>query len=492
MKRLVFIDILVIALYAFIACDKQPVDSGDESDSIPAEWWKSMGSVMRYMPGQDSLTAQQIASNLDNLKSDGFNVIHITAPYHSPGFTPWWGLRVTDYFDINRNLGSSMTDFKYLVDECHSRGIPIIAFINLNYGDPSSDIWVKAASDRSNGINSPESNYFLFSDINSGTPGANEYFGNDGSWIWSSEASSYYWSFWRREGLAEPSYNWGSQDWRDYAASVVTFWMDTGIDGLIIDAVHFMLNCDMSIMRTYVTDVINSYPNSLSIPEGGGAYNDDPVGWITQGGFNGIDHQGLVSDWARIGQSVNNALASGDPSPIEQALVDYHDRVQDAGGVLWNYPKWYIFDRNDPNYRLLEVATMLSTGQMLDWRNEYTSRFPGWGESQIDDLHAIMYAGSHNPALNPWGTRTKLSTNNDNAYYAFKRSNGEQDVLVVLNYQKSSQNITVNLSNSGISTGQTPLELFTNTSGPTISSNSYTVTLPALGYAAYEVGGGTP
>ena len=59
------------------------------------------------------------------------------------------------------------------------------------------------------------------------------------------------------------------------------------------------------------------------------------------------------------------------------------------------------------------------------------------------------------------GQRTCIPSNDDSKYTVFKRSNkdGKVSALVIMNFQNSTETISVNLKNTGILLGQTPLNL---------------------------------
>ena len=84
-----------------------------------------------------------------------------------------------------------------------------------------------------------------------------------------------------------------------------------------------------------MTDVITSYGVKYSQPEGAGAFRDDPVSWVTDGGWACVQDYGLGIFWEKGSNVVTKAIESGDPRPIEPALRNYHDRVVEAGGVLF-------------------------------------------------------------------------------------------------------------------------------------------------------------
>ena len=121
-------------------------------------------------------------------------------------------------------------------------------------------------------------------------------------WAWSERAGKYYWSKWAGVDLAGkdvrlPQYNWGSAAFQEEAEKIVRFWMDTGIDGMIIDAVNWYVDHTWALGRRRMTDVIASYDNSYSQPEGAGGFREDPVAWITEGGWNSVQDYGLGIWW---------------------------------------------------------------------------------------------------------------------------------------------------------------------------------------------------
>ena len=54
--------------------------------------------------------------------------------------------------------------------------------------------------------------------------------------------------------------------------------------------------------------------------------------------------------------------------------------------------------------------------------------------------------------------------------------------LVIMNFQNSTETISVNLKNTGILLGQTPLNLLDGDNIPPVLSEDYHITLPPYGY----------
>ena len=58
----------------------------------------------------------------------------------------------------------------------------------------------------------------------------------------------------------------------------------------------------------------------------------------------------------------------------------------------------------------------------------------------------------------------------------------ESLALVIMNFQNSTETISVNLKNTGILLGQTPLNLLDGDNIPPVLSEDYRITLPPYGY----------
>ena len=163
-------------------------------------------------------------------------------------------------------------------------------------------------------------------------------------------------------------------------------------------------------------------------PEGGGAFYEDPLGWIQEGGWNSVQDYDLFIWWEKR-NVIGTALDTGDPRPIEQSLREYHDRVVAAGGVLY----FYFPPIPEPPKDRLAKAMLASVGDLL---------------------------ASNPPSGSP----------------------DEERILAVMNFQPTPQTVEVDLS--GVA-GETFVDL---TSGERAARrNPLPVKLPAYGYRFYRV-----
>ena len=247
--------------------------------------------------------------------------------------------------------------------------------------------------------------------------------------------------------------------------------MDTGLDGMIIDAVNWYVGHTWEQDRRYITDVIRSYGNVYLQPEGGGAFYEDPLGWIQDGGWNSVQDYELIIWWEKK-DVIGTALKTGDPRPIERALRNYHDRVVCVGGVLYfTFPQ----PEDSPKKKLAQ-AIFASVGDLLSSGPPSGPPDENWG--------LLLRTKSIHPAFHNISSRRSIPTNADDKYYAFIRTakDGSERILAVINFQPTPQTVEVDLS--GVA-GETLVEL---TGGENVARrNPFPVELPAYGYHFYRV-----
>jgi hypothetical protein len=226
-------------------------------------------------------------------------------------------------------------------------------------------------------------------------------------WLYSERAGKYYWTKWagvdsRGSKVRLPQYNWGSREFQEEAEKVVRFWMETGIDAMIVDAVNGYVDHTWEKGRRRMTEVIASYGNTYSQPEGGGGFHEDPVAWITEGGWNSVQDYGLGIWWEKGSDVIESAINSGDPRPIERVLRDYHDRVVAAGGVLYHFPPRF----KDPEKQALALAVVACAGDLV--AAQYPRDLQGGSETKW-----LLGAKRTHPALQQLSARRHLPTRAD-------------------------------------------------------------------------------
>jgi hypothetical protein len=469
---------------------------------LPPRWWESAPAIARVGPrGKEghgfALERTRAAASLDDLRKAGFTAIEVFAPAH--GGKSFGGLDTIDRYRVDPALGT-MDDFRGLIELAHARGMAVVAFDNLGYSSIEAVDFLKACDDVKAGRASKEASFYLWSDrANAPPPGhqaGNTFFmvrpthlpgGKPGTfydstkhefWAWSARAGKYYWSKWAGVDLAGkdvrlPQYDWGSAAFQEEAEKIVRFWMDTGIDGMIIDAVNWYVDHTWALGRRRMTDVIASYDNSYSQPEGAGGFREDPAAWITEGGWNSVQDYGLGIWWESGSDVVRNAIETGDPRPIERALRDYHDRVVAAGGTLYQYAAKF----KEAPQQAFATAVVVAVGDLLGAR--YPDDFP-----LAPETTRLLELKRQHPALQQLSTRRQIPTNADDKYYAFLRTaaNRSERVLVMMNFQNAPATVTVDLSGVA-TTGLTNLR----TSASIPPQARLSVDLPPYGYELFAV-----
>lgn len=437
-------------------------------------WWESASAsipvFIRDRPGKDAVfpiaSAEGSARRLDELRDRGVAAIEVYAP--AEGGNSFLGLDTINRYRFEPKAGT-MDDFRRLIRQTHERGMKIVSIDNLGYSSVEAVDFLKACDDVRAGKDTRESRFFVWGDSADapipGSAGTDRYFmvrprhlpgrGPGGFvdtskqefWQYSERAGKYYWTKWDGVDLAGnkvrlPQYNWGSAEFQEEAEKIVRYWMDTGIDGMLIDAVNWYVGCTWESNRKRMTDVISSYGKMFSQPEGSGAFRDDPVAWVTDGGWTCIQDYGLAIYWERGSNVVTKAIESGDPQPIEPALARYHDRVVDAGGTLYfNPPKF-----EDARKSHLAMAFAAAAGELIClaavidnlWSPVAPDEEEGW----------ILKLKAKHPAMYNLSRRRSIRAAAPDRHYALLRSarNCEDRVLTVMNFQPEPQSVEVDLS----------------------------------------------
>jgi glycosidase len=228
-----------------------------------------------------------------------------------------------------------------------------------------------------------------------------------------------------------PKNDWADEGWREEVEKIVRFWMDTGLDGLTIDAPIFYIGMTWEENNRRISNVIQSYGNTFLQPEG-----SQRTGWITEGNYNSMLDYGIF-EWSESEEdAIDLAIKTGDPRAIEDVLMRYRDVRVAHGGVLSKTVRAY----ENPKLRHLYRATVAAIGDILI----YSRRA---GSPDAEETWILKTKKDHT-ALQQLSVRRKLDTNADNKYYAFINTapDNAERILVILNFQKNEPSIQVDLS----------------------------------------------
>jgi hypothetical protein len=399
-----------------------------------------------------SLKPAEFNQQLRAWKTEGIDAIEVFAP--EEGGNSFNGLDAKDRYKLDPVLGE-MSDFRRLVSAVHSNQMHVVAFENLGYAATDATQFKKAEQDVRAGKTSRESQFFFWSDKADAPPPAegDSYFfvrpikpGYDAKkkefWQWSDAAQHYYWTKWAGKDESGgvnhlPQYNWVSDAWPAEARHVVDFWMATGLDGMVVDAVNWYVGYSWAKNAQLLAEY-RKYPgDKLLVPEGGGAFHtDDPVGWIKDGTWPALYDYGLDIWWEKQSRPMFDSVEKGDPGVFEQALRSYHDRVVAAGGVLIQP----VLNMHDDGKQKLEETLLATSGDMLCYCEPIGSIVrPAKG---IADLLKMK---REHPALYQNSTRRRIATDHDESVYATLRdaANNSERLLAVINFSAEPVRVSV-------------------------------------------------
>jgi hypothetical protein len=208
----------------------------------------------------------------------------------------------------------------------------------------------------------------------------------------------------------------------------------------VVDAVNWYIGCTWEICRTSMTDVIAAAGSQFCQPEGAGGFHDDPLEWVTQGGWNCIMDYSIKLWWEGV-DTIGDAVRTGDPRGVEAALTGYRDRVVNAGGICYIDPP--SLEDMPVAARLLGAALAASAGELLILIGEQAWPRP---EEYRAGLAELLRLRKQYPALCAGGSRRQIRTANESGCYALLRERpGETPVLAVFNLQADRQTVQLDL-----------------------------------------------
>lgn len=439
-----------------------------------AAWWEETSGMTRYYPKYYRQSLNSIKDSLDILQAQGYRSIELSSIYEGDP-SVWGGLGATNNYTIDPSIGT-LKDFEDLLHEVHARDMRLTFFGNVGYCWHKAPFFEKACDDHRNDVYSKERNWFHFSDKKL----------ND-NWFWSDRAQAYYYSFWGNSDGAEgriPSYNFNNREWQEECRNYLNFWADKGVDGLLLDAPEVYDGITDDIIHESIIKVLNRR-GILTSAEG----SSNIEKWIGQFGFRFIQGFDLYGWGGGKRSEALHARRIQNPSALNDKQKNYRDRAVALGSPTITPPMWEIPATNEE--RIFELAYLVSTGTLVinhygDHHREYISQFimDKWSEKDQKKFYDLIRLQNGYNGLAPLGQRTCIPSNDDNKYTVFKRSNkdGKVSALVIINFQNSEQTISANLKNTGISLGQSPINLLDKNAVPPILSANYQVTLPAYGY----------
>ena len=205
-------------------------------------WWQS-GIVYQVYPrsfqdaNRDGVgDLKGIAARLDYLVELGVDAVWVSPIFPSPMAD--FGYDVSNYTDIDPMFGT-LDDFDALVAAAHVRGLKIILDFVPNHTSDRHPWFVESRSSREN----PKRDWYIWrGGRQDGTPPNNwiSEFGGS-SWTFDEPTQQYYYHAFLKE---QPDLNWRNPEVREAMLAVLRFWLDRGVDGFRVDAIHHLIEAE--------------------------------------------------------------------------------------------------------------------------------------------------------------------------------------------------------------------------------------------------------
>ena len=469
--------LVVGALY--FACSVASARSQSRTDD--GGWYVSAGAIHRVTLKPttkywkfDHLAIDPVKARLQMMqwKSEGISALEIFAP--EEGGNSYGGLDAKDRFRLDPEVGT-VADFKRLVALAHSLGLRVITFQNLGYSSTESPQFRRAEDALRMGKSTRQTEMFFWSkraDAPAPAQGSTYFLvrphlhgykpEKSEHWQWSDRAQAYYWTRWPGKDangnpIHLPQYNWTGDAWPVEASRVVRFWMNTGLDGMVLDAVNWYTGATWVKINRNITGVIASYGKEFTQPEGGGGFDEDPVAWIKEGGFTDVFEYGLGIWWEKDNHPLISSVELAAPDLFEKALRQYHDRVVAFGGTLY-VPVPRLDNESD---QIFAEALLATSGDMPC----YCSSKPGITDPSTGIPSLLKLKAAH-PALYQNSLRRRIPTN-DPQIYAIERyaKNNSERLLLVFNFDRKVVNVSLSV---GSINGARYVDIFSHIEEPVV------------------------
>jgi maltose alpha-D-glucosyltransferase/alpha-amylase len=207
---------------------------------------------------------------LDYLQDLGITALWLLPFYPSPLKDD--GYDIAKYRGIHPAYGT-MRDFRRLVRGCHDRGIRVITELVINHTSDQHR-WFQRARRAKPG--SAARDFYVWSDTDQKYKDARIIFRDTekSNWTWDETAKAYYW---HRFYSHQPDLNFDNPKLLEEIIRVMRFWLDTGVDGLRLDAIPYLIeregtNCENlaethDVIKKIRAEIDAKYPDRMLLAE---------------------------------------------------------------------------------------------------------------------------------------------------------------------------------------------------------------------------------
>jgi alpha-glucosidase len=191
----------------------------------PRSFQDSNGDGVGDLPG--------ILSRLDYLHWLGVDAVWLSPVYPSPMAD--FGYDICDYENIDPVFGS-LADFDRLVQEVHRRDLKLILDFVPNHTSDRHP-WFKESRRSAGGR---RRNWYIWRPPGRGGGPPNNWLSEFGgpAWTLDPQTGQYYYHAYLPQ---QPDLNWREPEVQDAMHGVMRFWLDRGVDGFRVDAIHMLV-----------------------------------------------------------------------------------------------------------------------------------------------------------------------------------------------------------------------------------------------------------
>lgn len=323
------------------------------------EWWRGAVFYQIYPRSfQDSNDdgigdLRGIISRLDYLRDLGVDALWVSPFFTSP--MKDFGYDVSDYCNIDPIFGT-LADFDDLIAAAHARNLKIVIDQVWSHSSDQHPWFVESRSNRDN----PKADWYVWADPKpDGTPPNNwlSYFGG-AAWAWDTRRMQYYLHHFLTE---QPALNLYHPDVKAAIFEIAAFWLERGVDGFRLDAVHTYLchpelldNPARPVNAPPPTDVpwsnpmsrqmrvhSNAVPEILPLIEEIRAFCDQWPDRVLLAEVGGEDSEALASQYVQGGNRFHLAYTFGLLTPhfdasVVNRVVGHVESLIEDGWLCWS------------------------------------------------------------------------------------------------------------------------------------------------------------
>ncbi|GAA5234150.1 maltose alpha-D-glucosyltransferase [Verticiella sediminum] len=211
-----------------------------------------------------------LLQKLDYIAQLGVDTIWLLPFYPSPRRDD--GYDIADYRGVHPDYGT-LADMRQFVKEAHARGLRVITELVVNHTSDQHP-WFQRARRAKPG--SASRDYYVWSDDDRKYNGTRIIFldTEKSNWTWDPVAKQY---FWHRFYSHQPDLNYDNPRVMKEVLSVMRYWLQTGVDGLRLDAVPYLVEREgtnnenlpetHAVLKRIRADLDDAFPNRMLLSE---------------------------------------------------------------------------------------------------------------------------------------------------------------------------------------------------------------------------------